>query len=201
MKARLGLRLRLRLRVPYDFKDNNSTLKIAGNLAAACVISGIIISLTYYFTAPTAARKSELLKIESMHVLVTNADEFQAVKDKAQWFAAEKAGKIEAYIVPEEVKGFGGTIKLIVAVTPDGKVESYDILSHNETPGLGDNAAKNSFKKQFAGKTSKDLTVVKDPSKTENIQAITGATITSKAVTKAVKAAVEEVKTFTGGGK
>ena len=82
---------------------------------------------------------------------------------------------------------------MLVAVSPDGKVIDYNILSANETPGLGDNAAKEPFKSQFKDKTAEALTVVKDPSNKENIQAMTGATISSKAVTKGVKEAVEEV--------
>ena len=88
---------------------------------------------------------------------------------------------------------------MLVAVTTDGKVIDYNILTSNETPGLGDNAAKEPFRSQFKGKQAEDLTVVKDPSNKEDIQAMTGATISSKAVTKAVKEAVEEVVQFTGG--
>jgi Na+-translocating ferredoxin:NAD+ oxidoreductase subunit G len=178
---------------------NFSMFAIVSNLAMACIVSGLIIALTYYFTAPVAAQKSELLKTQSMQALVADADKFEAVKDKAEWFAAEKGGKTVAYVVPAETKGFGGVMKLIVAVTPDGKVVRYDILSHNETPGLGDNALKPAFKNQFTDKTSKDLVVVKDPSLKDNIQAMTGATITSRAVVKAVKEAVDEVTAYTGG--
>ena len=88
---------------------------------------------------------------------------------------------------------------MLVSVTSDGKIIDYNILSANETPGLGDNAAKEPFRSQFTGKQAEALTVVKDPSKKENIQAMTGATISSKAVTLAVKNAVEEVVQFTGG--
>ena len=88
---------------------------------------------------------------------------------------------------------------MLVAVTADGKVIDYSILEHNETPGLGDNASKPAFRSQFKDKSSEQLVVVKDKSKAENIQAMTGATISSRAVTKAVKGAVDEVVAFTGG--
>ena len=66
---------------------------------------------------------------------------------------------------------------------------------HNETPGLGDNASKPKFSNQFIGKKAEDLEVVKVPTD-KNIQALTGATITSRAVTKGIREAVEEVTAY-----
>lgn len=134
-----------------------------------------------------------------MKELVSDADNFKAVPDKEQWFAAEKGGKVIAYVVPSESKGYGGEIKMLVAISTDGKVIDYNILSSNETPGLGDNASKEPFRSQFKGKKEANLTVVKDPSDKEDIQAMTGATISSRAVTLAVKNAVNEVTELTGG--
>ena len=179
--------------------NTHSVFKIAANLAAACLVSGIVIGAVYYVTAPVAAQKAEIMQQESMKALVKDADSFTEVSDHAGWFAAKKAGKIQAYIVPSETKGYGGRIKLLVAVTADAKVIDYTILEHNETPGLGDKAQKIDFRQQFAGKGSENLQVVKDKSNTEAIQAMTGATISSRAVTKGVKQAVDAVAELTGG--
>jgi len=176
-----------------------SIVQIAMNLTAACFISGAIIAGTYFVTAPVAAKKAVITKNNTMKALVKDADNFKEIPGKAGWYEAEKGGKVIAYVVPGETKGYGGAIKLMVAVTADGKVINYDILAHNETPGLGDNANKEPFKKQFIGKIAEDLVVTKDPSNTKNIQAMTGATISSKAVTKGVKETVEEVDKFVGG--
>jgi electron transport complex protein RnfG len=173
--------------------------QVALNLAAACLISGAIIAITYFITAPTAVKKSEMLKQQAMKDLVKDADNFKPVPDKAEWFAAEKSGKVIAYVVPSDTKGYGGEIKMLVAVSNEGKVIDYDILSANETPGLGDNASKDFFRSRLKGKTSEALVVVKDPANKENVQAMTGATISSAAVTKGVKEAVEEVKAYAGG--
>jgi electron transport complex protein RnfG len=173
--------------------------QVAMNLTAACFISGLIIAGVYFFTHPIAVEKSKQLEIESMQTLVQNANNFKKIPNKTNYYEAQKDGKTIAYVVPSETKGYGGTIKMLVAVTKDGKVIDYSIQSANETPGLGDNASKEPFRKQFKDKTSENLEVVKDPSNTKNIQAMTGATISSKAVTKAVKQAVDEVKTLEGG--
>ena len=182
-------------------EEKNSIFKVAFNLIAACFISGCVIGVVYFITAPVAAQKAEIMKQESMKSLVPEAESFQEVQGKDKWFAAQKGGKTIAYVVPGESKGYGGAIKMLVAVTPDGKVIDYSILVHNETPGLGDNASKPAFRDQFKGKSSEQLVVVKDKSKAENIQAMTGATISSRAVTKAVKGSVDVVAAFAGGKK
>ena len=179
-------------------KEENSIFKIASNLMAACFVSGLVIGAVYYVTAPVAAEKAELMKQESMRELVTDAEVFEEIPGREGWFAAKKGGETVAYIVPSSSKGYGGAIKMLVAVTADAKVIDFSILEHNETPGLGDNAQKPDFRKQFAGKGADRLEVVKDPSNHENIQAMTGATISSRAVVKAVKAAVDDVAAFLG---
>lgn len=179
--------------------EGHSIIKIAANLATACLISGVVIGSVYYVTAPVAAEKAELMKQESMKALISDADSFQEVSGHDGWFMAVKNGETTGYIVPSETKGYGGKIKMLVAVTPDAKVIDYTILEHNETPGLGDNAQKIEFRGQFAGKGSANLVVVKDKSDVDDIQAMTGATISSRAVTNGVKQAVEEVAALAGG--
>ena len=100
---------------------------------------------------------------------------------------------------PSSSKGYGGAIKMLVAVTEEGKVVDFSILEHNETPGLGDNAQKPAFRNQFKEKGVSHLQVVKDPSNKEDIQAMTGATISSRAVTLGVRQAVDAVVAFKGG--
>jgi electron transport complex protein RnfG len=179
--------------------SNSSILKIALNLTATCLISGVIIAGTYFATAPIAAKKAVEIKQKTMQTLVPQADSFKEVEGKEGWYAAEKGGATVAYVVPGEAKGYGGAIQMLVAVSADGKVIDYSVTKHNETPGLGDKAARSPFKDQFKGKTADLLEVTKDPSKTENIQALTGATISSRAFTKAVKQAVDEVVEFGEG--
>ena len=176
-----------------------SILQIALNLTYACLISGLIIAAVYYLTNPIAIVKNELLKQQAMKSLVTDSDNFEAVPQKKEWFAAKKAGKTIAYVVTGESKGYGGSIKMIVAVSIEGKVIDYNILSANETPGLGDKASQDFFRNRLKGKKPEDLVVVKDPANKVNVDALTGATITSTAVVKAVKEAVDEVVKYMGG--
>lgn len=182
-------------------ENNDGILKIALNLAGACIISGIIIALVYFLTADIAKQKQVELNNLALKSLVTEADQYTPIAGKTGWYTATKDGELVAYVIPSESKGYGGTIKLLVAVRPDNKVLKYTILESKETPGLGDKAAKAPFYEQFTGKTADNLKVTKDAGNKEDIQAISGATITSRAVTLAVKNAVDEVSKFTKGGK
>jgi electron transport complex protein RnfG len=86
--------------------------------------------------------------------------------------------------------GFGGAIDMVVGIDNNGAVTGISIIKMSETSGLGTNAAKPSFKDQYIGGTG-NFAVNKDGGE---IDALTGATITSRAVTRGVNSAVEAVK-------
>ncbi|MDR3289374.1 MAG: FMN-binding protein [Peptococcaceae bacterium] len=181
--------------------NQDSIFKIAANLIGACLISGLIIAITYSLTHGIAEEKQIELKQLSLQSLVVEADDYQEIEGKEEWYTAQKDGQVIAYIVPAASKGYGGTIELLVAIDLDLKVIKYSITESNETPGLGDKASAPLFADQFIGKGAEALEVTKDPTQKELIQSISGSTITSRAVTKAVREAVEEVAAFTQGGK
>jgi electron transport complex protein RnfG len=87
-------------------------------------------------------------------------------------------------------KGFSGRVKLMVGFLPDGNIYKIEVLEHTETPGLGDKmeVKKSDFSKQFLGKNPKDfkLIVKKDGG---DVDAITAATISSRAYCDAVQTA------------
>ena len=104
--------------------------------------------------------------------------------------ALDKDGNVLGSVVVNVAKGYGGDISVMTGVDKDGKVTGVNILSHSETAGLGANAVKESFRDQFVGLV-KGITVSKDKPGENSIDALTGATVTSRAVTKAVNAAIE----------
>lgn len=180
---------------------NNSIFKIALNLTIACLISGCIIAGTYFITADTAVKASIKMRDETMKTMVAGSTSIKEIEAKDEWYEVYKGSDLLGYIVPSNTKGYGGTIELLVAVDKDLKVITYKIVTSNETPGLGKNAENEPFTSQFTGKTQKQLTVTKDASDEEDIQAMSGATITSKAVTLGVKNAVSEVEDYLKGGQ
>ena len=104
------------------------------------------------------------------------------------------------YAVQVEPAGFGGGINMMVGVDFEGKVTGISIISHAETAGLGAVAAANTgageaFRSQFVGKTG-ELSVTKDGG---DIDAISSSTITSRAVTEGVNAAIACASQLKGG--
>ncbi len=105
-------------------------------------------------------------------------------------YAAKDGGKVVGHVVKVSPAGFGGAIDMVVGIDGNGKVSGVSIISMTETSGLGANASQESFRNQFIGKIG-TLAVTKDGG---NIDALTGATITSRAVTKGVNSALEAAK-------
>jgi len=113
--------------------------------------------------------------------------------------AHDAEGNLLGYILDTEGKGYGSTIKVMVGVTTDYTIQKVKILEQQETPGLGTNCEKPEFLQRFIGKKPGRndiwnngwfLRVDKDGG---DIQSISGATITSRAVTKAIKTAVDKL--------
>ena len=105
---------------------------------------------------------------------------------------ATNGSETVGYIFITSAKGYGGDVGVMTAIGTDGKVIAVEILDvSNETPGLGQNATKPYFYEQFIGMTDKTQVVKNgaDPAKSQ-IDALTGATITSRAVTNAVNEAI-----------
>ncbi len=97
--------------------------------------------------------------------------------------------EIKGYVFTTSAKGYGGDIVTMVGVKADGTISGMDFLSISETAGLGMNADSDDFKSQFVGK-SDEIGLSKNNPADNEIQALTGATITSKAVTNAVNIAL-----------
>ena len=95
------------------------------------------------------------------------------------------------YVVQVAPSGFGGNLDTRVGVNAGGTCSGVSIISHAETSGLGANATKEDFRNQFVGKSN--VAVTKDGG---DIAALTGATITSRAVCDGVNAAISAVGTL-----
>ena len=87
--------------------------------------------------------------------------------------------------------GYGGDIQISIGLDKEGKIQGFEILSISETVGLGMKAKEDEFKSQFAGKNVKEIKYTKSGVNNEDeINAISGATITTSAVTEAVNSAL-----------
>lgn len=178
----------------FDFLKKNSTdiIKPTAVLFAICVIIPLALSFTNKITVKKIARLEEENSKKAMASLI-EADDFSTVSG-TEYYKAVKDGNIIGYIFKTSAKGYGGDVSVMTAVNPDGTVKSVAILDvSNETPGLGQNAAKESFYSQYAGK-KKGISLLKNGADSEKneVDAVTGATITSTAVNRAVNEALYE---------
>ena len=178
--------------------NKNDIIKPVAVLLAICIIIPLTLSLTNKITKDKIAELDEKNSRETMADLI-KADSFEETEFKDgetefTYYAAVKDGENVGYIFKTSEKGYGGDVSVMTAVIPDGTVKSVAILDvSNETPGLGQNAAKESFYSQYAGKKS-GISLLKngaDSAKNE-VNAVTGATITSTAVNKAVNTALKQ---------
>lgn len=104
---------------------------------------------------------------------------------------AIKDGQTIGILIQAKSRGYGGNVPVLVAVDPEGSITNLKILSNDETPGLGKKIEDPGFFGQFIGKTADKLFTIKsdEPDKT-HIDAIAGATISSRAVNEAMNQAV-----------
>ena len=102
------------------------------------------------------------------------------------------------YIFTTSEKGYGGEVSVMTAIDTDGNIKAVSVLdASNETPGLGQNVTKSGFYSQYSG-LSGEISVVKSGADSENneIDAVTGATISSRAVTAAVNRALQNFSEY-----
>lgn len=182
--------------MPAD-KGKTSIVRITLNLVLASILSGCVVAGAYALAEPRILENRKAMSEEAMRRLVPAATDFVADGANGRYEARSQSG-IEGYIVPVEGRGYGGTIKMTAAIDARGRLLGFEILSHNETPGLGDRATESAFRDQFKGRKGGELEVTKTGEKGK-IDAISGATITSKAVATALDKALELFSARTGG--
>jgi electron transport complex protein RnfG len=175
-------------------------IKITLNLVVIYVIGGLILAGVYAKTAPIMYKKNVEEKQAALKKMMPDATSIDKIGEwepheiHAEYYVAKKGGDLIGYIVETYGKGYSSYIDILVAVDKNLTVEKIDILHHSETPGLGDEIQKPYFQDQFKGKTFAHLVVRKEATK-DDIQAISGATISSRAVTEdGVKKGVEMLK-------
>lgn len=168
----------------------------AVSLLVICVVVTALLGVTNRVTAPKIEQLAAETEAAAKQAVLTDAatfsEEKQIEKDGTTYiyyegFSAEEA--FAGYVFRTSAKGYGGDISVMVGVKADGTVAGVNILSISETAGLGMNAKNESFLSQFLGKSG-TVGVLKNGSSETEIQALTGATITSKAMASAVNQAL-----------
>ena len=177
-------------------------------LFVICIISGLLLGLAHEVTYPITTARKAAEKAETYASMITNADHFEDKADMIEstvatlasaginasitdmMYAVDASGNPVGYAFSVKTAGKIAEIVTAVCVDTNGTVLGIDVLESSETSGLGSKADEPAFKDQFAGQTAKKLSVVKGAAADGQIEAIGGATVTSRAVTDAANAAL-----------
>ena len=207
----------------------NALIKDALKLVIITLVAGLVLGAVYGITKGSIADQEAKAQMEAYKTVFPKASDFKEVdgfsEEAASKIIAANENPIEGHdsdVISSAVeavdasgealgyifniptsKGEGGDIQLTVGIQSDGTVRRYPVLSIRETAGLGMKAKDDpSWGKQFAGKKVESFSVVKDGSGSGDdakIDAISGATITSKAVTGAMNSCLAYFQSLEGG--
>lgn len=166
--------------------------KIFKPIVVLCVICIVItgaLAATNSVTAPIIAEATRLAQEQARMELLPDADGFETVTG----VTAENVSDISratngvGTVITCAAKGYGGTMTVMVAITPDGAIKQIKVTEAAETKGIGSNVTENaSYWEQYAGKPAAQALVLGT-----DVDAYTGATISSRALNAAVNAAID----------
>ena len=200
--------------------DTKSMIKNALILFAITLVAGVLLGLVYQVTKEPIAYQDKLAQDKANQSVFASASTFDDValdEAAAAVVATDYSGvSIESvkeakdasgaglgYVVQVKSKGYGDFITYTVGITNEGNVNGISIIKIAETPGLGMNAEK-VIAPQFVDKAAAIYSVAKNGQVTDpstQIEAISGATITSRAVTNGVNGAVSYFENVLKGGQ
>lgn len=201
---------------------NKKIVKDAMILTAFTLVLGLILGVVNEVTKGPIAKVNYEAEQESYRNVFKDADSFEAYEDfdakeaadiiaKSEYTsdeiikvneALDKSGEVIGYVISvTSHEGSQADITMSVGIQMDGTLNGYSITSMDETPGLGMLVGEEDFYSQFENKAEESYTVVKSaPSADNEIEAVTGATISSRAVTNAVNASLVYFRTALQGG-
>lgn len=166
------------------WKDFGNPIVVLGVI---CLVTSLLLAVTNGVTAPIIEENAIRTANETRQALLPAADSFTEMAVPAN--AAENVSEIyradngSGFVVTASAKGYGGDVPVMVAFNADGKIEAVRFLDNSETPGLGQKVKTDAFGGQFSGMAAEAFTL-------SDIDALTGATISSRAATTAINAAI-----------
>ncbi len=174
-------------------------------------IAAVALALTNSVTAPIIELQREAKSEQARKEVLPAADSFEQVAAEnydsvvvtsgdisvpvVEVYRGVSAGQTVGYVVKTAPGGYGGAVEVVAGIS-EGVVTGIRVGKHQETPGLGAKSTLPEFYGQYDGKSAADVRVNKTQSSDTEVQAISGATITSKAVTAGVNASATVAASF-----
>ena len=177
-------------------KKESTLLNMIVSLMIITMVSGGVLGLVYNLTKPAIDMVEANKNISAINEVLKTDKEIAEIKEvEIDGLTYNLAFSTDGSFIGAAIKtfstnGFNGKIELMVGVLDNNNINKVSILSQAETPGLGANMVNDKFKGQFNGKNPESFTlkVKKDGG---DIDALTAATISSRAVAEAVSKAVD----------
>lgn len=154
-------------------------------LTCICLVVSVLLAYVNSVTAPIIAEAEQRTAQEAMAEVLPEADSFDPINIDGLPERVDEVYRAEngsGYVFMLTTKGYGGDMKLICGINADGTIEACKTLSHSETSGLGSKTAEDPYRNQYCGKSADTL---------GEVDAISGATISSTAYMNAVQDAFE----------
>ena len=168
------------------FRFDKGMVKTVVTLLAFAAVVAFLLGLVNDVTAENIAKHKADKTMAAMETVLPAGEYSQVIYEGDPSVASVYRAGNDGWIVEVTPSGFGGLIDMMVGVDKSGAVTGVSIVSMSETSGLGANASRESFRSQYVGKTGS----VKLKKQGGEIDALTGATVTSTAVTKGVNTAL-----------
>lgn len=182
------------------FKEYISPILV---LVVICFVTTFLLAFTYGVTAPIIAENTAKAASEARMELLPDGDNFSDagadlyVLEEGKVYATEvyTADNGAGMVVTVKTNSYGGVLTAMVGINKDGEITGVKVTDHADTPGVGTKAHADSHLSQYVGLTDLSSDQVKsDPS----VQHVTGASVSSGAVHKAVYCALEQYKAMGG---
>ncbi len=164
------------------------TLRYGFILAMICVVASGLLAGMNSLTKAKIIAQAQAEEETALREVMPQGEHFEPIKkgeDIIYYKALNKDGKLIGVAFKASGKGYSSVVDTLVGMSRDGTVIAVKILNQNETPGLGNRITEPSFTGRFSNKNVQDLT---------GVQAITGATISSKAVLNSVQEKAKEIQ-------
>ena len=178
---------------------NKQMLKDTAILCIITLIVGVCLAGVNALTREPIAKAEAEEKLAAYRQVFPEAANFETLPAPGEdsmvseaMTAVDEAGEKLGYVfLSTSPNGYGGDISLALGVTNEGEITAVTVLSMSETPGLGAKCTEADFLDQFAGMNVPEVTYTKTGKTQPNeVDAISGATISTAAVTEAVNAAL-----------
>ena len=176
-------------------KSFNEIIKPVLVLVCICLVVTALLAYINSVTSPIIAKAEQEKTEQAMSEVLADADGFEKLEienlpDRVTEVYTANNGS--GYVFMLTTKGYGGDMKLICGMKSDGTIEQCKTLSHAETSGLGSKTAEDPYRNQYCGKNADTLS---------EVDAITGATISSTAYKNAIEDAFKAFDMVKEAGK